>query len=310
MQTLEDRLSPCLARRGFLQAGAGGGIFVLSSAMFARTILADTGQGVRVTAWVRIGPDNPVTLIASQSEMAQGTTTTLAAILADELYLPWESIKIEFAPFDPAYRDPHYNWMFTGNSQSISSFHDVMRQMGAAAREMLLAAAAQRLDVPRASLSCRDGAIHHDGSKRSASFGSVATEAAKLPVPEKTAPRSGSSLIGRALPRWDIPAKVDGSAVFGVDVKVPGMLVASVRCAPRFGARLAGYDAAAIKAKPGVIAVVELPNGLAVGADTHLHAPRALGTREPCLGEERAASISGAGLPVRYIGATAARPLV
>src|SRR5260221_318465 len=148
MQTLEDRLSPCLARRGFLQAGAGGGIFVLSSAMFARTILAETRARVPVTAWVRIAPDNTVTLIASQSEMGQGTTTTLAAILADELYLPWESIKIEFAPFDPAYRDPHYNWMFTGNSQSISSFHDVMRQMGAAAREMLLAAAAQRVDLP------------------------------------------------------------------------------------------------------------------------------------------------------------------
>jgi len=300
MQTLEDRLSPSLTRRGFLQAGAGGGIFVLSSAMFARTILAETRARVPVTAWVRIAPDNTVTLIASQSEMGQGTTTTLAAILADELYLPWESIKIEFAPFDPAYRDPHYNWMFTGNSQSISSFHDVMRQMGAAAREMLLAAAAQRLDVPPASLSCRDGAIHHDGSKRSASFGSVAAEAAKLPVPEKTAPRSGSSLIGRALPRWDIPAKVDGSAVFGVDVKVPGMLVASVRCAPRFGARLAGYDAAAIKAKPGVIAVVELPNGLAVVADTYWQARRALDSAELRWSEEGSALSSGSGLPAVY----------
>src|SRR5690242_10710526 len=121
-----------------------------------------------VTAWVRISPDNSITLIASQSEMGQGTTTTLAAILADELYLPAGSmgqpgrnpmgqpshqVSIEFAPFDPAYRDPVYQWMFTGNSQGISSFYDVMRKMGAAAREMLVQAASAHLQVNAAELT-------------------------------------------------------------------------------------------------------------------------------------------------------------
>src|SRR5260370_26003220 len=104
-------------------------------------------------------------------------------------------------------------------------------------------------------------------------------------------------MMGGAFTRWDIPAKVDGSAVFGVDVKVPGMLVASVRCEPRFGARLAGYDAAAIKAKPGVIAVVELPNGLAVVADTYWQAPRALDSAALRWSEEGSALSRGSGPP-------------
>jgi len=282
-------------RRAVLKWAAAGGGLVLCAAWWPRSGAAQeappaagssrTGASAGaksesdaarlVTAWVSIALDGSVTLIASQSEMGQGTTTTLAAALADELYLPWDRVRIEFAPFDPAYRDPVYHWMFTGNSQSITSFYEVMRRMGAAAREMLISAAAARLGVDARSLSVATGAVHAaDG--RSVRFGEIAEEAARLPVPAHAPLRPDPAFAGRPVPRWDIPSKVDGSAVFGIDVKIPGMLLAAVRCAPRFGARLSHYDAAALRSKPGVVAVVEVPNGLAAVARTYWQAHQAL----------------------------------
>jgi isoquinoline 1-oxidoreductase beta subunit len=160
--------------------------------------------------------------MASQSEMGQGSTTTLAAALADELYLSLDAVRIEFAPFAPAYRDPVYNWMFTGNSQSTSSFYDVMRQMGAAAREMLLTAAASRWKTPVDGLKLSDGKILHPDGRRTLTYGQVASDAAKLPVPGRPALRAQMPSAGRALRRWDVPGKVDGSAEFGIDVKCRG----------------------------------------------------------------------------------------
>jgi len=244
---------------------------------------AGTASGMPVTAWVRISPDNSITLIASQSEMGQGTTTTLAAILADELYLPrgpmgqpFREVSIEFAPFDPAYRDPVYQWMFTGNSQSISSFYDVMRKMGAAAREMLVQAASAHLQVNAAELTCSNKSIHHPSTNRSLTFGTLAAAASRLQVPANPKPRPDSSLDGQPVPRWDIPSKVDGSAKFGIDVTVPGMLVAAVRRAPRFGAHLAKHDTTLLQSKPGVVQVVPLPDGIVVVAKTYWQARRAL----------------------------------
>ena len=264
-------------RRAVLEGSA----FILSAAMLPITARSATTHGsdrlaTSLTAWVKISPDNKITLLASQSEMGQGTTTTLASILADELYVTLDQVTVAFAPFDPAYRDPLYHWMFTGNSQSISSFYPVMRKMGAAAREMLIAAAAKRWKVAPDSLETRGGSIHMRGAKRTLTFGAVAADAAKLPVPTTPKLRADPPSFGRAVKRWDIPSKVDGSAQFGIDVNIPRMLSAAVRCAPRFGARLASYDTQAIRAKPGVVAVVPVPNGLAVAAQTYWQARRAL----------------------------------
>jgi isoquinoline 1-oxidoreductase beta subunit len=253
-----------------------------------------------VTAWVRIAADGTVTLIASQSEMGQGTTTTLAAALADELYLPFDQVRVEFSPFDPAYRDPVYHWMFTGNSQSTSSFYELMRKMGAAARQMLMSAAATRLGVGVESLILHEGAVHHEASNRSVGFGEIAAQAAELPIPAEPKPRTDPISAGRSISRWDIPLKVDGSAVFGIDVKVPGMLLAAVRCAPRFGATLNNYDPAAIRAKPGVVAVVEIPNGLAVVARTYWQAKRALDTAELIWSDGGSSLTTGSALPAIY----------
>ena len=264
-----------ISRREALFGAAG--VLVISGVLGPMaSAKAGTASGVPVTAWVRVSPDNSITLIASQSEMGQGTSTTLAAILADELYVPFQQVGIEFAPFDPAYRDPLYQWMFTGNSQSISSFYDVMRKMGAAAREMLVQAAATHLQVPAAELTCSGGSVRHAGTQRSVAFGKVAAVASRLPAPRNPKPRTDSSLDGQPVPRWDIPSKVDGSARFGIDVTVPGMLVAALRRAPRFGAHLASYEATVLQSKPGVVRVVPLPDGIVVVARTYWQARRAL----------------------------------
>jgi isoquinoline 1-oxidoreductase beta subunit len=307
--TMPNELSDVVIhRRRVLEgAAAAGGMLVLCAAGAPLTAIARddqdhqiVGQQVPMTAWVKIAADNSVTLIASQSEMGQGTTTTLASALADELNLAWEKVRIEFSPFGDAYRDPVYHWMFTGNSQSISSFYDLMRQAGAAAREMLVAAAAARLKVPAEALSTKDGVIHDTRSSRSLTFGQIASDAAKLPVPVKPVLRADRSPSGQPVPRWDVPSKVDGSAVFGIDVTLPQMLLAAVRCAPRFGATVAKYNGADIKAKPGIIAVVEVPNGLAFVAKTYWQARRALDAAEIVWSDEGSRFASGATLAPIY----------
>jgi isoquinoline 1-oxidoreductase subunit beta len=240
--------------------------------------VAEAGEKpVRLTAWVRIAPDNSVTLIASQSEMGQGTSTTLGSVLADELGLSLDAVRVEFAPFDPAYRDPVFNWMFTGNSQGISSFYEVMRKAGAAAREMLVSAAAMRWTVSPDTVECSKGRLTHAATGRSLRLGEVVSDAARLPVPEKPKLRPlAPDAKRRSVPRWDIPSKTNGTAMFGIDMKVPGMVLATLQRAPRFGSRLEFADKAAIRAQPGVIATVDLPDGLAVVADTYWQAHRAL----------------------------------
>ena len=260
-------------RRGFLAGGAAA--LLVSGAASAQ---AQGGKAVALNGWLRIAPDESVTLMLAQSEMGQGIATTLPLALADELGADWSRIRLEWGDFDPAYRHPQYQWMFTGNSESSSTFYPIMRMMGAAAREMLTQAASARLGVEPVSLRVENGRIRHDPSGRVLTFGEVAADAAKLPVPASPVLKAKTALklIGKPQPRIDIPTKVDGSAVFGIDVKLPGMLVAAIRRAPSQGAALARYDAAAIKAVPGALDVVEIPSGLAVVAEHFWTAKRAL----------------------------------
>jgi isoquinoline 1-oxidoreductase beta subunit len=265
--------APAVDRRVFL-ASVGASLLLSAGARAQTRAGASAGFG----AWVRIDPDDTVTILMSQSEMGQGISTTLPLALADELGADWGRVKTEFSPFDPAYRHPQYGWMFTGNSESSETFYPIMRTMGAAAREMLTTAAARRLQVEPATLSVSEGVIRHPASGRSLKFGEVAEDAAKLPTPATPAlkPDAELTLLGRPQPRRDIPSKVDGSAVFGIDVKVPGMAVAAIRRAPSPGGKLTGYDRAAILARPGVLNLVEIPCGLAVVADHYWTAKTAL----------------------------------
>jgi isoquinoline 1-oxidoreductase subunit beta len=143
-----------------------------------------------------------------------------------------------------------YGWMFTGNSESSSTFYPIMRIMGAAARELLVQVAAKRLNIDATNLVVRDGIIADPASGRSLGFGALAAEAATLPVPEAPRLKSNSELklIGRPLARLDVPGKTDGSAVFGIDVRVPGMAIAAIRRAPSPGGKLVSYDRSRILA--------------------------------------------------------------
>jgi len=264
-------------RRAVLKAVAVSGLS-LAIGTTVKDSSAETPDESRLNAWVGIRADGKAVIVLSQTEMGQGISTTLPIVLADELGVRLEDIILRDASFDPAYRHPQYNWMFTGNSESISAFYDLMRRMGAAAREMLVAAAAQRLKVDPKELSVDAGRIRHAPSGRTVSFGAVAAAAARLPVPTepKLKAQSELTLVGRPVPRFDLPAKTDGSAKFGIDVVVPGMLSAAIKRSPWPGGKPEQYSAETIKSQPGVTAVVELPDGIAVVARTYWQARRAL----------------------------------
>jgi isoquinoline 1-oxidoreductase subunit beta len=191
METTDRLTRASLSRRGFLQksARASGGFmlgfaFPAGAATLVGAAKAGPGQNqAAVTAWVRISPGNEVTLLVSQAEIGQGISTTLPAIMADELGADWSSVKLETAPFSAratAYRNPRLNFMFTGNSESIESFHDLMRKTGAAAREMLIQTAATRWGVSADSCRAQSSLIIHVPSGRRLSFGELAADAAAL----------------------------------------------------------------------------------------------------------------------------------
>ena len=280
-----------LSRRRFLQTltSGSGALLLCVSWPAASAILKGIGRRalahgeVAVTAWVRITPDNEVTLVLSQGEIGQGISTTLPALLADELGADWSTVRLITAPFAPDFRNPRINFMFTGNSESIQSFHDLMRRTGAAAREMLVAAAARRWKVSPSTCTTRNSQVVHASSSRTLNFGAVAADAARLKVPQQPAlrPQKELTLTGRALERVDVPAKVDGSAVFGIDVELPGMLNAAVRTGPAVGSQLTAMSEAAARASSGVVDVVRIANGVAVVADTYWNARRGLRALQP-----------------------------
>jgi isoquinoline 1-oxidoreductase subunit beta len=266
------------SRRMLLKATGGAGASLLLGSAFIGSYARPAAAEPWLNAWVRIRADGKAVIQVSQTEMGQGISTTLPVALAEELGVALEDIICENAPFDPAYRHPEYKWMFTGNSESIGAFYQLMRQMGAAAREMLVAVAATKWRVDAAELTVAAGRIRHAPSGRSIGFGEVAAAAARVTPPEqpRLTPQGQLLLIGRPIPRFDLPAKTDGSALFGIDVVVPGMLNAALKRSPRPGRKLAAYPAADMKAQPGVVAVVELPDGVAVVARTYWEARSAL----------------------------------
>jgi isoquinoline 1-oxidoreductase beta subunit len=309
-----------LSRRAFLwsTAVAGGGLLLgYGSSADGATMEAGTEAGPRpgevpLTAWVRVTPDNRVTLIVSQAEIGQGISTSLPAILADELGADWEAVHLQTAPYATAYRNPLRNWMFTGNSESTQSFYSLMRQMGAAAREMLTQAAAARFGVAPASCRAEKSFIVHGPSGRRLSFGELATEAARLPVPARPSlrPSGELALVGKRIARVDVPEKVDGSGVFGIDFRVPGMLLAAVRTAPTLGGRLRGVDKTRADGLPGVRAVVPLDNAVAVVADTYWQARKALSRLQPDFDPGPNVDISSDSLRAEYLRILDAGPFV
>jgi isoquinoline 1-oxidoreductase beta subunit len=244
------------------------------------------GGAAALTDWVRITRDDVVTLVVSQAEMGQGISTTLPALLCDELGAEWSRVRLELAPAAGPYRNPRLNWQFTGNSESVQSFYDHLRKVGAAARTMLVTAGAERLQVPATELTTEAGRVLHQASRRSLSFGELAEAAAQVPVPVSPTlrPDSELKLIGRSTPRVDGAPKADGSAQFGIDY-VPeglhGVVFAAIRTAPAYGGRpLNVKNIAAVKARAGVIDVIMLPTAVAVVARKYWQACAALAVTE------------------------------
>jgi isoquinoline 1-oxidoreductase subunit beta len=323
-----------VSRRVFLQASAaaGGGLFLtgIVRADDMAVVASPAANGARdvpLNAWLRITTDDQVTLICSQSEMGQGIMTTLPAVLAEELGADWAGVKVEISPVATVYRNPRINWMFTGNSESTAAFFDLLLQMGASAREMLVAAAAKRWGVPPRECHAEAGKILHPPSARAATFGDLAEAAARESPPEKPTLKAQKdwTLLGRSLPRVELPTKLNGTAVFGMDVRVPGMLYAAVKQSPVFGGQVKTFDKEAVLRKPGVVDVVPIPNGVAVVAKTYWEAARALRqlpvsfddgpnaalSSESVMARYRAALETGPWLTVRAEGAFehAARPI-
>ncbi|HEV3116858.1 MAG TPA: molybdopterin cofactor-binding domain-containing protein, partial [Gemmataceae bacterium] len=264
-----------LSRRRFLKTSAlAGGGLVLGVYLPEPASRAEAAQERRPApfapnAFVRIGTDDAVTVLINHSEMGQGTFTALSMLIAEELDADWSRVRAEHAPVDAAYNHVGFGIQMVGGSTSTWTEWERFRRAGAAARAMLIAAAAQAWKVEPASCRTENGQVLHAPSKRRLSYGQLAERASRLAPPKQVTLKDPKSfrLIGTPVKRLDTPEKIDGSGVFGLDVKVPGMLVAVVARPPVFGGRVKSFDAGKAKAVPGVRHVVQIDRGIAVVAD-------------------------------------------
>ncbi len=279
-----------VSRRFFLSASiAAGGGLLIGYSLSSSSVIADVGDSsseskptaggdIPLNAWIRISPNDEVTLISSQSEMGQGIMTTLPAVLAEELGADWKRVKVEFSTVAPAYRNPRINWQFTGNSESTTGFFELMRTMGASAREMLLTAAANRWGVKAEECYVDNGKIIHKATGRTLKFGDIAEDAAKVTPPQNPKLKSQSEwkLLGHSLPRVELASKLHGTAIFGLDFTVPGMVYAAVMQSTAHGGAVSSFDKDSVARLPGVIDVVPIPNGVAVVASQYWQARQAI----------------------------------
>jgi isoquinoline 1-oxidoreductase subunit beta len=262
-----------VSRRDFLRAGVlvGGGLVLgvcLSLPNLGRQEQAAAAGSSALNAFIRIDTDGIVTIVINKSEMGQGVYTSLPMLVAEELECDWASIRVEAAPVDPVYNHTMFGIQMTGGSTSITTEWERMRKMGAAAREMLLAAAADTWKMDRAGCRAERGMVV-DASGKKLSYGQLAEKAATMPVPQEISLKDPSTftIIGKPRNRLDTAEKVNGEAIFGIDVKVPGTLTAMIVHPPVFGGKLKSFDSVKAKAVPGVQEVVPIESGVAVVAD-------------------------------------------
>jgi isoquinoline 1-oxidoreductase beta subunit len=247
-----------VSRREFLKTSANGSVaLILGFYLPIRASAQDVNdrQVFRPNAWIRITPDNQITVLTEIPEMGQGPRTVDTMMLADELEADWSTIRVEQAPVTPE----TYEHLKTGGSGGTITAWDYVGKVGAQAREMLLTAAAQQWGVDKKHCQAENSTVVHGLSGRRFTYGELVEAASKLPVikADGIALKSPAEFrfIGKSMPRVDLPSKVGGSAMFGIDVRVPGMLFSVVARCPHFGGKLQSFDASAAKAVPGVQAV-------------------------------------------------------
>ena len=270
-----------LPRRDFLKGTAalsGGLVLALNLPGCSRTEQVASGppKTVAANAWLKIGTDNRITLLCDRSEMGQGVYTALPMLIAEELGVNLEQVYIEFAPPGEQYTNHLLGAHMTGGSTSVRDAWEKLRKSAAQAREMLIAAAAERWGGSTAGIRVEDGVLISPRGAR-LPFGAVAEAAAKLPVPAnaKLTDAGNFRIIGTSVKRLDSPMKVNGTAVYGIDVRLPGMLYAALAQPPVLGGSVKSFDAATAKGMPGVKAVVETSSGIAVVADSWWQARKA-----------------------------------
>src|SRR5690348_6912792 len=259
-----------ISRRELLKSGAVGSAVLLVGFHLPWAFAQDQQQMPApnpFNAWVKIDKDSNITLIAPLPELGEGLTTSLPMILAEELDADWSKVRIERASFNPEW----YSSQDVGGSGGVSGAWIPVRQAGAAARVMLINAAAKVWNVAPDDCFAHQSAVYHGVRKKHLTYGELAEAASQLPVPNlHTVPLkspSEFSLIGKAMPRTDLAEKADGSAIFGMDFRVPGMLYAVIARCPTFGGKVAKFDAGKAQAVPGVHKIFEIP-AIADGAHT------------------------------------------
>ncbi|MFI5445601.1 molybdopterin cofactor-binding domain-containing protein [Polaromonas sp. UC242_47] len=289
-----------LNRRDFLISSSA----VTGGLMLGVTLglpLASQAAGTLYTpnAWVHIADDNTITLISARSEMGQGVYTAMPMLIAEELNVDIRRIKVAIAPPDgKVYGNALLGGpQLTGGSTSVRDGWEKLRVAGAQVREMLVAAAADKWKVSASQLKAENGMVTGPGGKK-ASYGQLAEAASKLPVPKdvKLKDPSEFKIVGKPTKRLDTPAKVNGTAEFGIDVKLPGMVYASLEQCPVIGGKVKSFDGAKAKTMPGVIDVVQIPDGVAVVADSYWHAKKARETLAVQWDEGPGAAINNASM--------------
>jgi isoquinoline 1-oxidoreductase beta subunit len=238
-----------------------------------------TEGGTEVNAWLVIGSDDSVTIRVAQSEMGEGVFTSMPMLVAEELACDWTKVRAEYASANRSLRENRvYQRMATNGSGAVRRSREYLQQAGASARARLIAAAAQQWGVPASECRAENSTIIHQTSGRKVTYGAVAAAAAAVTLDAEPAIKTPDqfTLLGKSLNRLDVPLKVNGTATFGIDVRLPDMLYASVMTCPVFGGTLTRYDFDAIKSLPGVRTAVEIPSGIAVVADSFWRAKTAL----------------------------------
>jgi isoquinoline 1-oxidoreductase beta subunit len=266
------------SRRQFLKTSAalGGGLTL--GVRIPESLAAD-GESAEVNAWVVIRPDDTVIIRYARAEMGQGSMTSAPMLVAEELGCDWKKVKIEYASANEnVKRKRAWGDMASVGSRTIRFSQEYLRKGGATAREMLIAAAAQGWGVPASECTVANGVISHAASKRRTTFGKVANAAAKLEAPKEVALKEPKdwTLIGKPVPRVDIPDTVMGRQRYGIDVQLPGMVYAAIAQCPVFGGKVKSFDAARVQGRRGIIKVLSLESFVAVVADNWWRAKEAL----------------------------------
>jgi isoquinoline 1-oxidoreductase beta subunit len=266
---------------------------------------AQTATAFEPNVWIRINPDDTVRIMLTQLEMGQGVMTSMPMLVAEELDFDWTKIRTEWAPADAKkYGNPNFGGQqLTAGSNSVRGMWKILREAGASARAMLVSAAALTWNVPETSLTTDKGEVIHQASGRRTRYGALVQKAASLPLPASVPLKKPGNfkVLGQSLPRLDVPEKVNGSAVFGIDVTLPGLLTARVVRPAVFGGKVASFNADKAKTIPGVRHVVQISSGVAVVADDYWTASQGAQALEVTWDDGALAALSSADIKKKYV---------